>query len=72
VGPGRDGNKQATQLVKKLEVKPQTSDASRSLEQGGDENLAALDSRELRAAIMTGMAVLIAAAAWIATNVWSG
>src|ERR1051325_412049 len=35
-------NKQATQLVKKLGVKPEKSDTSRSLEQGGDDNLAAL------------------------------
>lgn len=35
-------NKQATQLVKKLGVKPEESDASRGLKKGGDENLAKL------------------------------
>ncbi len=35
-------NKQAKALVKKLKVKPEASDASRSLEKGGKENVAAL------------------------------
>lgn len=35
-------NKQATALVKKLGVKPEESDASRSLKEGGDANLAKL------------------------------
>lgn len=35
-------NKQAKALVKKLKVKPEPSDASRSLEKGGKENIAAL------------------------------
>src|SRR5690242_7103850 len=35
-------NKQATELVTKLKVKPEQSDTSRSLKQGGDENLAKL------------------------------
>ncbi len=35
-------NKQAKALVKKLKVKPQPSDMSRSLAKGGKENLAAL------------------------------
>jgi putative membrane protein len=32
-------NKQATALVKKLKVKPEDSDTSKSLKQGGEENL---------------------------------
>lgn len=35
-------NKQATALVKKLKVKPEASDTSRSLKKGGDENIARL------------------------------
>jgi putative membrane protein len=35
-------NKQATALVTKLKVKPQPTDTSRSLQEGGDENLAKL------------------------------
>jgi len=35
-------NKQATELVTKLKVKPEQNDTSRSLKQGGDENLAKL------------------------------
>ena len=35
-------NKQATQLVKKLKVKPVKSDTSRSLAQGGEDNMAKL------------------------------
>lgn len=35
-------NKQATALVKKLHVKPADSDTSKSLKQGGDENIAKL------------------------------
>jgi putative membrane protein len=35
-------NKQATELVTKLKVKPEENDTSRSLKQGGDENLAKL------------------------------
>jgi putative membrane protein len=35
-------NKQATALVKKLKVKPQPSDTSKSLAQGGKDNLAKL------------------------------
>jgi putative membrane protein len=41
-------NKQATALVKKLGVKPEANDTSRSLKQGGDENLAKL--RKLKGA----------------------
>jgi len=35
-------NKQATALVKKLKVKPEPSDTSKSLKKGGDENIAKL------------------------------
>ena len=35
-------NKQATALVTKLKVKPEPNDTSRSLQKGGDENLAKL------------------------------
>ena len=35
-------NKQATDLVTKLKVKPEENDTSRSLKQGGDDNLAKL------------------------------
>jgi len=35
-------NRQATALVKKLKVKPEDNDTSRSLKQGGQENVAAL------------------------------
>ncbi|HZR02418.1 MAG TPA: DUF4142 domain-containing protein [Burkholderiales bacterium] len=35
-------NKQATALVKKLGVKPEPNDTSKSIKQGGDENLANL------------------------------
>jgi len=35
-------NKQATQLVTRLKVKPEENDTSRSLKQGGDDNLAKL------------------------------
>ena len=35
-------NKQATELVTKLKVKPEPSDTSRNLQKGGDENLARL------------------------------
>src|SRR3954463_7183596 len=35
-------NKQATDLVKKLNVKPEANDTSASLKKGGDENLAKL------------------------------
>jgi putative membrane protein len=35
-------NKQATALVKKLKVKPEDNDTSKSLKQGGKENIAAL------------------------------
>ena len=35
-------NKQATDLVKKLKVKPEPSDTSKSLDQGGKDNLAKL------------------------------
>ena len=35
-------NKQATELVAKLKVKPEDNDTSRSIKQGGDENLAKL------------------------------
>ena len=35
-------NKQATVLVKKLKVNPEENDTSRSLKQGGDDNLAKL------------------------------
>src|SRR5262245_16763102 len=35
-------NKQATALVKKLKVKPEDSDASKALKEGGKENLAKL------------------------------
>jgi len=35
-------NKQATALVTKLKVKPEDNDTSRSLKQGGDDNLAKL------------------------------
>src|SRR5512135_258691 len=35
-------NKSATDLVKKLNVKPEPNDTSKSLKQGGDENLANL------------------------------
>jgi putative membrane protein len=35
-------NKQATALVKKLHVRPQSNDTSASLKKGGDENLAKL------------------------------
>lgn len=35
-------NKQATELVTKLKVKPEANDTSRSLKQGGDDNLAKL------------------------------
>jgi putative membrane protein len=35
-------NKQATALVTKLKVKPESNDTSRSLQKGGDENIAKL------------------------------
>ena len=35
-------NKQATELVTKLKVKPEENDTSKSLKQGGDDNLAKL------------------------------
>src|SRR4051794_21763143 len=35
-------NKQATELVTKLKVKPEENDTSRSIKQGGDDNLAKL------------------------------
>lgn len=35
-------NKQATELVTKLKVKPEPNDTSRSMKKGGDENLAKL------------------------------
>jgi putative membrane protein len=35
-------NKQATALAKKLKVKPEASDTSRSLKKGGDDNIASL------------------------------
>jgi len=35
-------NKQATELVTRLKVKPEQNDTSRSIKQGGDENLAKL------------------------------
>jgi putative membrane protein len=35
-------NKQATDLAKKLKVTPEASDTSRSLQKGGDDNIAAL------------------------------
>ena len=35
-------NKQATELVTKLKVKPEENDTSRSLKQGGDDNIAKL------------------------------
>src|SRR5689334_14502728 len=35
-------NKQATELVTRLKVKPEENDTSRSLKQGGDDNLASL------------------------------
>jgi putative membrane protein len=35
-------NKQATELVTRLKVKPEENDTSRSLKQGGDDNLAKL------------------------------
>lgn len=35
-------NKQATELVAKLKVKPEENDTSRSIKRGGDENLAKL------------------------------
>jgi putative membrane protein len=35
-------NKQATELVTKLKVKPEANDTSRSIKQGGDDNLAKL------------------------------
>ena len=35
-------NKQATELVTKLKVKPEDNDTSKSLKQGGDDNLAKL------------------------------
>ena len=35
-------NKSATDLVKKLKVKPETNDTSTSLKKGGDENVAKL------------------------------
>jgi len=37
-------NKQATELVTKLKVKPEENDTSRSIKQGGDDNLAKLKS----------------------------
>ena len=37
-------NKQATELVTKLKVKPEENDTSRSLKKGGDDNLAKLKS----------------------------
>jgi putative membrane protein len=39
-------NKSATELVQKLHVKPESNATSQSLQQGGDQNLAAL--RELK------------------------
>jgi putative membrane protein len=41
-------NKQATELVTKLKVKPEENDTSKSLKQGGDDNLAKL--KELKGA----------------------
>lgn len=39
-------NRQATALVRKLKVKPEANDTSRSLHKGGDENIARLKTLE--------------------------